>query len=86
MSHQLEARLAAAERRLAPPNPLVIVVYGGLSGGDPTCANVEGADFEREAESFPACQKVVAAATAARAQCIVIGGLPPEPRFRRCRV
>jgi hypothetical protein len=56
----------------------VIVVRGGLHDGDPTLATVGGTEIERGFdETFAAFEaRVTAAAEAAGAEFVVIGGLP----------
>jgi hypothetical protein len=76
MSSAFERRLAAIERRVMPSRgkPLVIIVRGGLEGGDPTFA---GADQRAPGESFSSFrERVVARAAAEGWPLVVIGGLP----------
>ena len=80
MSKEIERRLAAAERRLKRGRTEleVIVIRGGLDGGDPTFFNAAGARSERASdESFAAFKaRVVAEAVAAGQKFVIIGGLP----------
>jgi hypothetical protein len=56
MSKTIERRLAAAERRLTPGHDLeIIIIRGGLRGGDPTCCTVGNVSLDRApSESFAA--------------------------------
>jgi hypothetical protein len=76
MSSAFERRLSAVERRVMPPRggPLVIIVRGGLEGGDPTVA---GADQRAPGELFSSFkERVVVRAAAEGRPFVVIGGLP----------
>ena len=79
MTSALERRLATVERRLTPPRaePQVILIRGGLHGGDPTHASAGDMQWEcAPGESFADFKaRAVAAAKAADERFIVVGGL-----------
>jgi hypothetical protein len=80
MPSKLESRLAVLERRQHHGGPMVVVIRGGLTDGDPSHAQagelrLESADGE-SFQSFGA--RAVAEATAASKPFVVIGGLHIE--------
>jgi hypothetical protein len=83
MSSALERRLAIVERRVMPSSrkPLVIIVRGGLTGGEPVYAAAGDLRWERAPgeplESFKT--RAAAEASAAGKALVVVGGLPPRP-------
>jgi hypothetical protein len=80
LRNEIERRLAAAERRLTPGRGTleVIVIRGGIHGGDPTFPNVGESQLDRAPdETFAAFQKrVVAAAMMIGQEMVIVGGLP----------
>jgi hypothetical protein len=76
--NKLETRVAALERQQQQRGQVnVVVIRGGLTGGDPTFGKAGRLYFQRaEGETFPAFQsRAVAEATAAGERLVVIGGL-----------
>jgi hypothetical protein len=77
MPSKLERRLTALERHQHHRGPMVLVIRGGVTGGDPTYAKAGELRFQRaDDETFPAFQaRAVAAVATAGERFVVIGGL-----------
>jgi hypothetical protein len=77
MPSKLEGRVAALERQQHSGAPQVIIIRGGMIGGDPTYAEAGELRFERpNGESFQTFEaRAVAEAKAAGERFVVIGGL-----------
>jgi hypothetical protein len=80
MTRALERRLTIVEQRLTPPraDPQVILIRGGLHGGDPMHATAGSRCWEcAPGESFADFKaRAVAAAMAAGERFVVVRGLP----------
>jgi hypothetical protein len=74
----LRNRITSLEDRLAPTEPEIITIRGGLCEFDDTHATIDGATLLRETdEPFPAFRaRVIANAKATGAASAIIGGLP----------
>jgi hypothetical protein len=75
---RLESRIAALARRQQQHGEVkVVVIRGGLHGGDPTYGKAGELRFQRaDDETFPAFQaRTAAAAATAGERLVIIGGL-----------